>query len=121
MSNLLFASITKQIQDATWSPKKALQARDIDYDRVVRAINFRYMANWRNGLCFTFESINTRQDNIDAYNIIPRLLVDLNDRTDLLPSYDYENEQGFDFEGSGNNQRLMLLAFMLTWLENKDD
>lgn len=103
------------------SPGAIIKSYGIDRDLVVRAINFRYDAKWRNGLCFTFENIGMH----GAYETVPRMLTDLNDRTDLLPNYDSEVEMGFGFEyycpDIGNNQRLMLLAFMLTWLEDEDD
>lgn len=125
MSNLLFATVTTAVEDATWSPRKALQSKGIDHDRVVNVINVRLKKKWTGGLCRNFCLANPEYiDDPDWYGIIPPLLAELNDRTDLLRKYNDEEEQGFDFSygwQQGDAERKLLLAFMLTWLGDEND
>ena len=96
-------------------PGNILKSYGVDRDLIVRAINYRYLKKWTGGLCFSFEGAGMMW----AYEYIPRMLADLNDRTDLVPDYWEQNEAGFSFDRNDNasEQRLMLLAFMLTWIE----
>lgn len=96
-------------------PGDILKSYGINRDCIVRAINSRYRKKWVGGLCFSFENAGM----VWAYECIPKVLAELNDRTDLLLGYWGQDEAGFSFDRNDNasEQRLMLLAFMLTWIE----
>lgn len=92
---------------------------------IVNAINYYEKHSLQFGLCDTFSKSNRRFKNEVAHKVIPRILNKLGGRAfygwfwNAPYSYIYTSEKKIK-QNQAIAQRKMLLAFLLTWVNDPD-